>query len=446
MIERRRKCCFGLWVAALLIVPACASNPAEFESTLTQSLETRLDFEDNTAATTPSDSLADGLDQREAVVLALRNSPSFRASLAELAVAEADLYDAMRPANPTLQLIDPVGAGVLEGALAIPIDLLRRPARVGAARASLRQATLNQVQAGLALARDVIGQFAAVSLAEDRAAALADDAQALDELARILEKKADLGRGTGLDAAAARAAALDRRSDADVAAADLRAARTALSALIGIDVAGAALVRAPFAVNLGSVPAADDLLAAALETRPDIIAADLAVEAAAKNRSGAFLEVLKPGAYVDLGKEQGENLKVSGGGTIDLPIFNQGVGAQKRADARLKRALAERDGVRLKVAAEIASAHDAFLSAAAAVDRIEKELLPAAKSSADYAQKAFDLGRSSLTDVLAARRALNSARIKRAEAVASQMRANAALNYSTGRELFSVKPASLEDQ
>jgi len=432
--------------ALLLAVSACASDPVKFAPALPPSLETRLKVDDIAAASTSSVSLSDGLDEKEAVALALRNSPSFRASLADLGLAEADVFDAMRPANPTLQLIDPVGTGVLEGAISIPIDLLRRPARVAAAKAILKKATFDQIQAGLTLARDVRSQFAVVCAADERATALANDAQALNGIARILQVKASLGRGTGLDAAAARAAALDRQSDADIAAADAQAARTVLSALIGADVGAIKLLPLPLALDPASVPARDALLKAALETRPDVVAADLAVEAAAKNRSGAFLDVLKPGAYVDLGQEKGEDLKISGGGAIDVPIFNQGQGAQKRADAVLKRALAERDGVRLRINAEIISAHDALVSALSALNRIESDLIPAAERSAVFTRQSFDLGRAPLADVLTARRALNAAHIKRADAAASLRRSIAALNYSAGRELFSTTPAALEKQ
>ncbi len=432
--------------ALLLAVSACASDPVKFASALPPSLETRLKVDDIAAASTSSVSLSDGLDEKEAVALALRNSPSFRASLADLGLAEADVFDAMRPANPTLQLIDPVGTGVLEGAISIPIDLLRRPARVAAAKAILKKATFDQIQAGLTLARDVRSQFAVVCAADERATALANDAQALNGIARILQVKASLGRGTGLDAAAARAAALDRQSDADIAAADAQAARTVLSALIGADVGAIKLLPLPLALDPASVPARDALLKAALETRPDVVAADLAVEAAAKNRSGAFLDVLKPGAYVDLGQEKGEDLKISGGGAIDVPIFNQGQGAQKRADAVLKRALAERDGVRLRINAEIISAHDALVSALSALNRIESDLIPAAERSAVFTRQSFDLGRAPLADVLTAQRALNAAHIKRADAAASLRRSIAALNYSAGRELFSTTPAALEKQ
>nr|WP_281721021.1 TolC family protein [Nitrosomonas nitrosa] len=444
--EQRHRAARDFGGAVLLcFAVGCANDPGAADSLL-PSLETRLSIDTLTEDSAPYNQLADGLDEKEAVALALRNSPTFRASLADLGIAEADVFDARRPANPTLQLIDPVGTGVLEGAISIPIDLLRRPARVAAAKAILKKATLDQIQAGLALARDVRSQFAVVGAADERATALADDAQALNEISQILQMKAGLGRGTGLDAAVARAAALDRQSDADVAAADARAARTVLSALIGADLGDIKLLPLPIALDPASVPTRDALLKAALETRPDVVAADLAVEAAAKNRSGAFLDVLKPSAYADLGQEKGEDLKASGGGAIDVPIFNQGQGAQKRADSVLKRALAERDGVRLRVNAEIISAHDALVSASAALNRIDSDLIPAAERSAVFTRQSFDLGRAPLADVLTARRALNAAHIKRADAAASLRRSIAALNYSAGRELFATTSAALEKQ
>ena len=217
--------------AGLIALSGCVNGASQTLATVANEVSTRLGAglaPDGKSAVLPANiRLTDGMTENEAVAAALWNSPAFRASLADLGLAEADLFDARTPANPTLSLLDPVGSGVLEGAIAIPVDLLRRPARVGAARANLERATFVQIQNALVLARDVRMQFAAAWLAEQRAALLEQDAMTLEKIAGVEALKAKNGRGTGLDAAAAKATALEFRSDAELASSQRAVRRTA---------------------------------------------------------------------------------------------------------------------------------------------------------------------------------------------------------------------------
>src|SRR5262245_65803771 len=56
----------------------------------------------------------DGLTSDEAVAIALWNSPSFQATLADLGVARADVVEAGLLRNPVLSLLFPVGQKQLE--------------------------------------------------------------------------------------------------------------------------------------------------------------------------------------------------------------------------------------------------------------------------------------------------------------------------------------------
>ena len=55
----------------------------------------------------PDVNIADGLTQEEAVAIALWNSPSFQATLADLGIARADLAEAGLLRNPILSLLFP---------------------------------------------------------------------------------------------------------------------------------------------------------------------------------------------------------------------------------------------------------------------------------------------------------------------------------------------------
>ena len=90
---------------------------------------------EGTAPLPPDVAVDDGLTAEEAVAIALWNSPSFQATLADLGMARADLVEAGLLRNPVLSFLFPVGPKQLEWTLQFPFDVIwQRPRRVAAAR------------------------------------------------------------------------------------------------------------------------------------------------------------------------------------------------------------------------------------------------------------------------------------------------------------------------
>ena len=88
-----------------------------------------------TAPMPPDAPIDDGLTSQEAVAIALWNSPSFQATLADLGIARADLVEAGLLRNPVFSLLFPVGPKQLEWTLQFPFEALwQRPRRVAAAQ------------------------------------------------------------------------------------------------------------------------------------------------------------------------------------------------------------------------------------------------------------------------------------------------------------------------
>ena len=76
----------------------------------------------------PDVAIDDGLTSEEAVAIALWNSPSFQATLADLGIARADLVEAGLLRNPVFSLLFPVGPKQLEWTLQFPFDAIwQRP-------------------------------------------------------------------------------------------------------------------------------------------------------------------------------------------------------------------------------------------------------------------------------------------------------------------------------
>ena len=111
----------GSWLPALVVGSAallgsgCATingapTPEEVDAAVrerTANRGIRLEGPDDTLP--PDVNLSDGVTQEEAVAIALWNSPSFQATLADIGIARADLAEAGLLRNPILSLLFPFG-------------------------------------------------------------------------------------------------------------------------------------------------------------------------------------------------------------------------------------------------------------------------------------------------------------------------------------------------
>ena len=110
--------------------------------------------------------LDDGLDEREAIAVALWHNAAFQEALAELGLRRADLVIAGELPNPTFWVLFPVDQKALEFALRFPFDFLwTRPGRVAAARWDCERLSALLVQGGLDLVCAVHVAFAELRLA-----------------------------------------------------------------------------------------------------------------------------------------------------------------------------------------------------------------------------------------------------------------------------------------
>lgn len=420
----------------ILTLTSCAGSSAVSQQTIADDLNARAGattrLGEGIVALPPGVIVADDASEGEVVALALWNNPEFQASLAELDISRADLFTAQMLANPNLTLLDPVGPGLLEGMVAIPINLLRRPQRVAAAKRRLEQSGQLIVQTGLTLARDVRLQVAALEQAKARAALLAEDEQAAAQLATLAARNEAAGRGTGLESATAAAAAADIAAALIQARNDAQTAQLSLNALAGTPLEDVT----PSPIRLGDIPAPDVLAAAAAQTRPDLRAAELEIEAAERDMSLAGIDVLQPSVLVDLGKDPGQSVGVTVGGSVNLPIFNQGQDVRLRAKAAYARALANRDQVALLIEQQVRTAQADLAAARHLLTVIEADLLPAASRRLSAAQSRFEYGRVPIVEVVLARRDLIAARLQRVDGEATWRRARADLRFALGRDVF----------
>jgi outer membrane protein, heavy metal efflux system len=99
--------------------------------------------------------LADGLSEREAVQLALRNNAAFQELLTDLGLAHADVIQAGLLTNPELLYVFQTAPKPFKYAIDLPVEaIVLRPIRQRAADAEWDRTRERLTQAGLDLVRD----------------------------------------------------------------------------------------------------------------------------------------------------------------------------------------------------------------------------------------------------------------------------------------------------
>lgn len=388
-------------------------------------------------------SLADGLDEDEAVSVALWNSPSFQADLAQLAVARADLAEAGALPNPMLTLLFPLGPHQLSGYLLLPLAaLVQRPARVKAAQRDVERVAHSLVQTGLDLIRDVRLAHAEALAASERARARAEMVALWDQSESLARRRVEAGDTSRLELDAIRA---ERLIAADLAARvgqDAAVARVRLRALLGVPpevVPDTTAIVGPYEVATPSATVA--LVHEALAARPDLRAAELAVEAAGKRlgleRAKIFAGLLRFDGALDA---QGFHPSI-GVHQIELPVFNWNSGGRGRAKAELRRALWRYAAVRQQIVVEVATAELQVQQAQDSLGRWRGELLQTLERNVAAANDRFRAGEESYVIVLDATRRLQDARLREIDLRADLRRSLAQLARSVGRRVESSADA-----
>lgn len=379
--------------------------------------------------------LGDGLSTDEAVSLALWNNPSFHADLAQLSFARADLAEAGALPNPMLTLLLPLGPHQLSGYLLMPLSALaQRPARVRAARRDVERVAHSLVQSGLDLIRDVrVAHFEAVAQ-EERAQARGELLRLWTEgeaLAQSRTEAGDISRGE-LDAL--RGETLLAADQAARAEQDAMTARLRLRVLLGV-------TDGPLLATIELTPPPEPtlevdtgtLIRDALAARPDLRAAELAVEAAGKRLGLERARIFQALLRVD-GQLDAQGFRPSLGiHQIELPILNWNPGGRGRAKAELEQALWRYVVVQQQIVAEVEGAEIQARQAHDSLDRWRGGLFQALESSLAAATERYRGGEDSYIVVLDATRRLQDARLREIDLRLDLARAGAQLDRSVGR-------------
>lgn len=376
--------------------------------------------------------IEDGIDQDEAVSLALSNNPAFQDVLVDLGFTHADLIQAGLLTNPSFSILFPWGPKQLEFTATFPLEAVwLRPRRVAIARLQADRAAETLVQQGLNLIRDVKVAYTDLMLARERAR-LADEAlKVRRRIQDLSESRLRAGDLSELEAATARIDALRAHEESQRARYDTRIVEQRLRVLTG---AKEGEFR-PKDETMTVDTARDELERRALAARPDLRAAELGIEAAGKRIGLAKAEVFAISGILDANRTDNNGIEMGPGAQLPIPIFNRNQAGIARAKAEVERASWNYLAVKDRIVLEVRDAYTRLAQAREALADWEQKILPPLEATTQQAERAFELGNVSLLLVYENTRQLLTARVRHAEIEADLRRAHAELERSVGQRL-----------
>lgn len=418
---------------ATIVCASCAARTTtvDLDATLRERTGHTLKPADG-APLPPGVVLEDGLTSDEAVAIALWNSPSFLVTLADLGLARADLVEAGLLRNPVLSLLFPWGPKQLEWTVQFPFDVLwQRPRRVAAAQLNLESISQRLVWDALTLVADVRNAFTDEIIAERRLALTEESAVLTRRVADLTEARLRAGDISDLEARGARsdAARVDAMRRATEYDRDL--AGLALTGIIGLDPESLPIRTIPGDVS--SCAGNDNLLKEALASRPDVRAAELAIEAAGARAGWERSRAITLIGILDANGQGAEGFELGPGIGSEIPLFNRNQGAISRAEAELVRATRRYAALRAQLTIDVRTAAIRVRQAQAALDAWRNDIVPSLEVEQRQAESAYQAGEAPIFTLLDVGRRLVDGRMRQLDAEAALRRALVNLDRTIGR-------------
>lgn len=373
--------------------------------------------------------LADGLGLAEATRLALLNNRRLQAGFRSLGVARADYVQAGLLENPSLSLafLFPEGGGRarwtadLVGSVA---EIWRIPARRALARAGLEQRILELSRfAGELVAGTRAAYLEGVAAREGRSLARENVELARRSLAgvrRQVEEGVASRTDEGLAESLALAAELASQRAERGEAASLRRLAALLSLeedLLGVTMSDP-LPDPAWPAWRG--PEREQLVEESVSARADVRAAERAVAVAEERVALERRRTFGLGAGASAERPEGgssADLLVGPAATVELPIFDRNQAQVSRAELELAERRREREALVAEVRQEVRAALDRAEVASRAAVFARDELVPQALRTAALAERAYELGDTTVLTLLEARKAALEARRTELEAL-----------------------------
>ncbi|XYJ08527.1 TolC family protein [Telluria sp. B2] len=332
-----------------------------------------------------SEMLKQPLSADSAVRVALLNNRGLRASLAQLGIAEADLVQAGRMANPSIGFSRMSGGGETEIERSVMFDLvglLTIPLRRDIESRRFEGARLLAASDAVRLAADTRkAWFNAVAAAQSAryAEQVREAAQASAELAARMAK---VGNLSALDQAREQAFSAEATAQLARARHKATAARERLTRLMGLWGADTAFQLPERLPDLPGAPRdAADIESLAMQQRLDVQLAKLNAAATARalglSKTTGFVNVLDAG-YVNSSKsgsprENGYEIELA------LPLFDWGGARVARAEATYMQSVHRTADIAITARSQVREAYSAYRTSYDLARHYRDEIVPLRK-------------------------------------------------------------------
>lgn len=381
-------------------------------------------------------SFKDGLEEDEAVLIALWNNAAFQELLVETKIAHADLIQAGMLPNPEFGYFFGVPGKAFRYAIEFPLEVLfTRPLRIRSAERETDRVSHRVTQGSLDLIRDVRQAFADVTLAEGRLRIADESVQLRSRLADLAQRRLEAGDISAQEAATAKLDALQARQDRIRAAHEVPVAEERLRFLLAIPRSRSSLLVIPTPLNFRDDLDVEHLTATAVHCRPDVLAAEQGVVAAAERAKLARYSWLRFAGILDATSGQVTGHEFGPGFRVTVPIFNWNQGGIARAEAELDRAHRQKRTITNQVILEVRLAYQRYLQAVSELSYFEDHVQPENTAAMRRSELSFREGDTSYVMVLETSRRLLDGRIRAEQLNAEVRRTWSELERSVGCRL-----------
>jgi outer membrane protein, heavy metal efflux system len=313
-------------------------------------------------------------------------------------------------------------------------QLLRTAGRlaVDAAQAEARFHTL-QLQADLREA------YVALLLAQEREGVLRNGVDALQGLVERLRTREEAGEGSSYDRIRGARAVLDLEADLAGATAARVRAQGRLAQYLGAEIAPDTLVAADALVLTATGPPLATALQEARANRGDLESTRLSsARFDAEREAAARLRVPTP--TITGGSKRSHGVQGTASGyqfslDVTVPLFSRGQAAAALASAQKAQADAEAESWRVRIDAEVRTAHTALGLQQERAERYRQPAAEIAESLATIARVAYEEGELGILELLDAERQALDARLRSLDLAAAARGAAIELDRVVGREL-----------
>lgn len=341
------------------------------------------------------ETLAEPLTPVTAVQVALLRNPRLRSGYAQLGIAQAELYQAARAANPTLSLtwLDSNESGaasqVTVGLAQDFLNLLMIGPRKRIAERELERSQRALAADILALCREVeaawFGYVAALQVVEMRELV----ARAADVSARLARRFHDAGNINELELHLELAAASSAQIEAQEAEAEAQVARAELNRIMGLtDDQARWQVKAALPLPVSEEDELADLQRLAQQRRLELKAARLAIEQRQElldlTRGYRYVGAVEAG--VEYERETDRSRLFGPTLTLELPLFNRGASRVLAAEAELELSRVRLRELEISISNGVALSYRRVRAARKRLMTYREQLLPQREAIVEQSQ------------------------------------------------------------